>query len=75
MHLSHKFCLKLIGNIVILFCIIIPAATLDGAGWWRLYFTSPGNADSRPGVENPGAGLVSIIKAAKKYFYGAFYEI
>src|SRR3990172_5439673 len=67
--------MRIIGSIVIFFYNIILPSTLDGAGWWRLYFTSPGNADSRPGVENPGAGLVSIIKAAKKYFYGAFYEI
>ncbi len=47
----------------------------DGAGWWKIYFTSPGKWAVLSKSENPETGLVSIIGKAKESFYGAFYEI
>jgi phosphatidylserine/phosphatidylglycerophosphate/cardiolipin synthase-like enzyme len=49
--------------------------TVESAGWWKLYFTSPGKMAFLSNRTNPEKGLVTIIGKAEKYFYGAFYEV
>ena len=56
-------------------CLAAFSADLDGAGWWKLYFTSPGSPAAHSGRADPEAGLVSMIGKAKTYFHGAFYDI
>jgi phosphatidylserine/phosphatidylglycerophosphate/cardiolipin synthase-like enzyme len=67
--------MQIIKIIVIIISITTLPLTLDGAGWWKLYFTSPGNSAFVSGKTNPETGLISIIGKAEKYFYGAFYEV
>jgi phosphatidylserine/phosphatidylglycerophosphate/cardiolipin synthase-like enzyme len=59
--------------IIPLLCLLLLPETLDSAGWWKLYFNTPGK--SAPNNENPESGLVSVINRSGKYFHGAFYEI
>jgi phosphatidylserine/phosphatidylglycerophosphate/cardiolipin synthase-like enzyme len=67
--------MRTIRNFIIFVCIIVPISALDGEGWWRLYFTSPGKTVPAAGVKNPEEGLEWIIGRSKKSFYGAFYEV
>ncbi|MCL1833747.1 MAG: phospholipase D-like domain-containing protein [Leptospirales bacterium] len=41
---------------------------------WEVYFTNPDKIKNIK-VINPQEGLISVIKGAKKSFYGAFYDI
>jgi phosphatidylserine/phosphatidylglycerophosphate/cardiolipin synthase-like enzyme len=67
--------MQIIKIIVTIISITTFPLTLDGAGWWKLYFTSPGHSAFVSGNTNPETGLISIIGKAEKYFYGAFYEV
>jgi phosphatidylserine/phosphatidylglycerophosphate/cardiolipin synthase-like enzyme len=64
-----------IRTIIIIICIILPVSSVEGEGWWRLYFTSPGKTAPAAGVTNPEKGLEWIIGRSKKSFHGAFYEV
>ncbi|OHD65028.1 MAG: hypothetical protein A2176_04575 [Spirochaetes bacterium RBG_13_51_14] len=67
--------MKSIRRIIIIILLMAMQPGLDGAGWWRLYFTSPGNRGIVSNRTNPQTGLVSIINKAERYIYGAFYEV
>jgi len=54
--------------------LAIPAGG-DGAGWWKLYFTSPGKWAVLSKTVNPEAGLTALLGRAEESIYGAFYEI
>jgi phosphatidylserine/phosphatidylglycerophosphate/cardiolipin synthase-like enzyme len=58
--------------IPVIFLSLYPVK-LDSAGWWKLYFNTPGQSVTNK--ENPESGLVSMIGRTEKYFHGAFYEI
>lgn len=59
----------------ILMLSVAAAAGHGGAGWWRLYFTSPARPAIQNWKKNPEAGLVSIIGRAQRSVHGAFYDI
>jgi phosphatidylserine/phosphatidylglycerophosphate/cardiolipin synthase-like enzyme len=67
--------MRLIRNSIIFFFIAALAGAADNTGWWRLYFTSPGNKGHQHVRKNPRSGLISVINQSKKFFYGAFYDI
>jgi phosphatidylserine/phosphatidylglycerophosphate/cardiolipin synthase-like enzyme len=67
--------IQIIKIIIIILSITTLPLTLDGAEWWKLYFTSPGHSTFVSGKTNPETGLISIIGKAEKYFHGAFYEV
>lgn len=54
--------------------LLLPAG-VSGAGWWKLYFTSPGKWAVLSKSVNPETGLAAILGKAEESFYGAFYEI
>ena len=67
------YSMRSIPYVIPVICFLLLPDTLDSAGWWKLYFNTPGR--SVPIKENPESGLVSIISRAGKYIHGAFYEV
>jgi phosphatidylserine/phosphatidylglycerophosphate/cardiolipin synthase-like enzyme len=67
--------MRFIKCLLIIVCLFPGTPGLDAAGWWKIYFTSPGTPVSLSGRSGPEAGLVSMIGKAREYFYGAFYEV
>ncbi|MBN2161090.1 MAG: phospholipase [Spirochaetes bacterium] len=67
--------MRIIACIAVLAFVIILPPGLEGEGWWKLYFTSPGKRGFLANAGGPENGLVSMIGGAKRYFYGAFYEV
>lgn len=58
---------------LIVFALLMVAASHGGDEWWSIYFTvCAGNPGARG---NPEGGLVKIIDGAVDHFYGAFYQV